>query len=246
MALSERWFHPMSDMDSVAFSSPRRLRMAARAVAGAALVHAYGHCSLRISAESFLVTPAKPLGLVLPSDAPIEVRLEGSLPPGTLGEVLAHQQIYQRRPDVKGIVRFQSPSVTTLSTLGQTPRARHGFGAYFAPSPPLYRNPRLVRDVPSAQTLASELGSSRAIVMRGNGAIAVGTSIEEAVVMAWYLEDAARVELAVLAAGGQGLELSEGEARDRAVISGRIIERMWEWLTARDPEGTSDPDGGNA
>jgi HCOMODA/2-hydroxy-3-carboxy-muconic semialdehyde decarboxylase len=74
--------------------------------------------------------------------------------------------------------------------------------------------------------------------MRGNGAITVGASIEEAVVMAWYLEDAARVELAVLAAGieADGDELTATEARERAVTSGRIVERMWEWLTAGDPE----------
>ena len=50
--------------------------------------------------------------------------------------------------------------------------------------------------------------TARAIVMRGNGAVAVGASLEEAVVMAWYLEDAARVELAVLGAGVDGLELT--------------------------------------
>jgi len=81
------------------------------------------------------------------------------------------------------------------------------------------------------------LGSARAIVMRGNGAVTVGASLEEAVVMAWYLEDAARVELAVLATGMAGEELTPLEAQARAVTSGRIIERMWEWLTAGDPEG---------
>jgi len=81
-----------------------------------------------------------------------------------------------------------------------------------------------------------ELGSSRAIVLRGNGAVAVGASLPEAVVMAWYLEDAARVELAVLACGISGIELTPAEARDRAITSGKIVERMWDWLTAGDPE----------
>src|ERR1700687_3263558 len=50
----------------------------------------------------------------------------------------------------------------------------------------------------SAAALVELLGPARGIVMRGNGAVTVGASIEEALVMAWYLEDAARVELAVL------------------------------------------------
>jgi hypothetical protein len=33
------------------------------------------------------------------------------------------------------------------------------------------------------------------------------------------------------------LELSEVEASERAVTSGRIIERMWDYLTSGDPEG---------
>jgi HCOMODA/2-hydroxy-3-carboxy-muconic semialdehyde decarboxylase len=220
----------------VADSEAVRLRMAARAVARAGLAHAYGHCSLRVDARSFLVTPAKALGLVTRDDEPVLVSAEGPLPSGALPEVLAHQGIFSARPDVGGIVRFQSPQLTALSTLGLTPRARHGFGAYFAPAAPLHEDPRLVRDPERATALVQRLGGSRAIVMRGNGAICVGTTLEEAVVMAWYLEDAARVELAVLATGRDGLELTPQEAAARAVTSGRIIERMWEWLTAGDPE----------
>lgn len=215
----------------------RRLRLAARALARAGLVHAYGHCSIRIDSDRFIVSPPKALALVGPNDSAVAVSMEGNLPPDALPEVLAHQQIYRQRHDVWGIARFQSPNITALSSLGLSPKARHGFGAYFAPSPPLYSNPQLVRELTSAQALAVHLGSARAIVMRGNGAITASTSIEEAVVMAWYLEDAARVELAVLAASRcEGLELTPSEAHDRAVTSGRIVERMWDWLTAGDPE----------
>ena len=219
----------------------RRIRVAARAIARANLVHAYGHCSLRVDDETFIVSPPKPLGLLNAQDLPVSVKTTGPLPLGALPEVLAHQCIYLQRREVCGVVRFQSPNITVLSTLRLTPKARHGFGAYFFPAPPLHDNPRLVRDSASAADLVEKLGSARAIVMRGNGAITVGSSIEEAVVMAWYLEDSARVELAVLASGVDGAELTQPEARDRAVTSGRIIERMWDWLTAGDIESPGDP-----
>ena len=62
-----------------------------------------------------------------------------------------------------------------LSTLGLTPRARHGFGAYFAPHAPLYDDPRLVRELGRAPPRwSSSSAPARAIVMRGNGAITVG------------------------------------------------------------------------
>jgi HCOMODA/2-hydroxy-3-carboxy-muconic semialdehyde decarboxylase len=207
------------------------IRFAARAIGRAGLAHAYGHCSLRLSAEQFLVSPAKPLAMVSNTDSPVCVPIEGPLPADVLGEVRIHQQIYQLRSDVSAIVRYQSPKLISLSTLGRSPQARHGFGSYFAPQPPIWDDPRLVRDNERAAAVARTLGEARGIVLRGNGAVVVGSSIQEACVLAWYLEDAARVELDVLASGEPGILFSAAEAADRATTQGRIVERMWDWLT---------------
>jgi HCOMODA/2-hydroxy-3-carboxy-muconic semialdehyde decarboxylase len=210
------------------------VKIAARAVGRAGLAHAYGHVSVRLDAGSCLVSPAKPLGLVTANDASVVVPIHGPLPAQVLGEVRIHQKVYDRRPDVQGIVRFQSPHLTTLSALGRTPEVRHGFGTYFHPRAPLWKDTRLVRDDERATGVARSLGAARGIVLRGNGAVTVGASIEEACVMAWYLEDAARVELGVLASGIEGLVYDADEAAARATLQGRIVERMWEWLTAAD------------
>jgi HCOMODA/2-hydroxy-3-carboxy-muconic semialdehyde decarboxylase len=207
------------------------VRIAARVIGRTGLAHAYGHCSVRIDAATCLVSPAKPMGLVTAADRPVPVPIQGPLPDGVLGEVRIHQQIYRRRPDVVGIARFQSPKLVSLSSLGRTPLARHGFGSYFAPHAPLWHDPRLVRDDGRAAAVADLLGSGRAVVLRGNGAVTVGASLQEACVFAWYLEDAARVELDVLASGLPGLVLDPEEAAARATTQGLIIERMWEWLT---------------
>lgn len=211
------------------------IRVASRALGRAGLLHAYGHCSRRADAGRFDVSPPKPLGLVTEADAPVSVPIDGPLPQDVLGEVRLHQHIYRLRPEIGGIVRFQSPKVVSLSTLGLTPSARHGFGSYFAPYAPFWRDPQLIRDDTRAAAVAATLGRSRAVVMRGNGAVAVGASLQEACVLAWYLEDAARVELDVLASGLAGLVLDEREAEERATMQGRIFERMWEWLVAGDP-----------
>jgi HCOMODA/2-hydroxy-3-carboxy-muconic semialdehyde decarboxylase len=211
------------------------VRVAARAIGRAGLAHAYGHCSVRIDDATCLVTPAKPMGLVMAADQPVRVSIEGPLPAGVLGEVRVHQQIYRRRPEVMGIARFQSPKIVSLSSLGRTPLARHGFGSYFAPQAPLWHDTRLVRDDGRAAAVADLLGTARAIVLRGNGAVTVGASLQEACVFAWYLEDAARVELDVLSSGLPGLVFDAEEAAARATTQGLIIERMWEWMTAGDP-----------
>ena len=89
---------------------------AGRALARHGLVHAYGHCSLRLDAGHFLVSPAKPLGLVADGDICSVVPLDGPLPEGVLGEVRIHREIYRRRPEVGGVVRSMPQRVMTLGT----------------------------------------------------------------------------------------------------------------------------------
>src|SRR6185436_9866774 len=98
--------------------------------------------------------------------------------------------------------------------------------------------PQLIRSDEQAIGVAEALGVARAVVMRGNGAVTVGTTLVEAVVHAWFLEEAARVELDVLAAAQPEREalLTIEEAQRRAVVTGGIYERMWEYLTHGDPE----------
>lgn len=219
-------------------TTQRRVRKAARALARHDLGHAYGHISARLDSDRFLVCAAKPMGLIGPGEDGTIVGIDGALPEGVLGEVRCHQQVYRRRADVNGICRTFLRETMTLSTFGRTPRARHGFGCYFAPGPPLWDDPALLRSDEAAGLLADTLGEARAIVMRGNGAILTGATVEEAIVMAFYLEEAARTELAVLAIGGNAtsIELPLADALARATSTGRIFERMWDYLTDGDPE----------
>ncbi|MFT3763005.1 MAG: class II aldolase/adducin family protein [Pseudoxanthomonas sp.] len=214
----------------------RTVRAAARALGRHGLVHAYGHCSARIDAASFLVAPSRPLGLVEPDESCTVVPLDGPLPEGVLPEVRVHREIYRLRPDVGGVARVQPPKTMSLSALGRTPQPCHGFGSYFHPQPPLWDDPLLLRDDARAVELAQALGDARAIVMRGNGAVLAGDSLPMATVLAWYLEDAARVELDCLAAGLPPVRFSAAQSAARATWNGRLLERMWDYLTHGDPE----------
>ncbi len=214
------------------------VRAAARALARANLVHAYGHCSARLDAGHFLVCAARPMGLIEPGEAGTVVPVHGELPEGVLGEVRIHQHIYRLRPDVGGVVRSMPPTVMTLSSARVTPRPRHGMGSYFSPAVPLWDDPQLVRSDAQARGVAETLGAARAVAMRGNGAVVAAESLMHAVVLTWYLEDAARIEWQLRSAGlAEGAPtLAPEEAAARAVGTGRIYERMWEYLTAGDPE----------
>lgn len=219
----------------------RTLRLAARAMHRHGLAHAYGHVSVRLDPESFLVTPAQPLGTVAPGEPGVVVPIDGALPPGALPEVRIHREIYRGQPHVGGICRVQPPAVMALSALGETPRALHGLGTYFAPRPPLWPGVALVRDDPQALAVAQMMGAARAIVLSGNGAVTAGETLEEAAGLAFFLEDAARLELAVLAAGKQPREYTADEVAQRAVKAGALFERMWQYLCFGDPEWLAVP-----
>jgi len=214
------------------------VRKAARALGRHGLAHAYGHVSARIDAGTFLVCAAEPMGLIAPGRRGTVVKVDGDLPDGVLGEVRIHREIYRRRPEIGGVARTMPPKIMSLSTLRLTPKARHGLGCYFYPAIPLWDDPLLIRADAAAGRLAAQMGDTFAIVMRGNGLVTAGESLREAVVLAWYAEDAARVEMDVLAAGGAGSPalLNEEDAAIRATWSGRILERMWDYLTFGDPE----------
>jgi HCOMODA/2-hydroxy-3-carboxy-muconic semialdehyde decarboxylase len=215
------------------------MRLAARAMARHGLAHAYGHVSVRIDDRRFLASPPQPLGTVGRDEAGVLVSLDGALPDRALPEIRIHREIYRRRPAVGGICRFQSPAVMALSALGETPRALHGLGTYFAPRPPLWPDVQLVRDDERAIKVVETMGDAAAIVLRGNGAVTAGESLEEAASLAFFLEDAARVELALVSARGSGrgpIEYTPEEAARRATRVGALIERMWHFLCFGDPE----------
>lgn len=216
----------------------RTLRRMARALGRNGLSGPFGHCSLRLDADHFLVCAPRPMALIAADEPGTVVPVAGPLPDGVLGEVRLHQQVYAHRSEVQAVCRFISPSVTALAAMGRTPRPRHGNGAYFAPGVPFWTRSALVRDDPSARAVADLMGDAPAIVLNVNGAVTAGRSPEQALTLAWFLEDAARVELAVLAAGqAEASHLILGEEADvRATWQGRIAERVWEFLTRDDPE----------
>lgn len=218
----------------------RLVRVAARALGRAGLVTAYGHVSMRLSDDALLVSASMPLGLITNERGTV-VPIDGPLPDGVLGEVRAHQAIYRSRADVKAIVRVIPPSVRALSTLGRTALPVDGFSSYFAPAPPLWDDPQLIRDDARAEGLAQALGRAPAVVMRGNGAVVVADTMPKAVVLAKYLEDASAVNLAALATGEPLKVMSRKEAAARAVFTGDLVERMWAWMTAGDLEASPKP-----
>lgn len=137
---------------------------------------------------------------------------------------------------MNAVARVFPPNVLALAALGLTPKARHGFGSYFYPQVPFWPDPGLIRNDAAAVGVAETMGSAPAVVVSVNGAVTAAETPEQTVTLAWFLEDAARVELTALSSGITDRLLTEEQARSRATWIGRVAERMWDYLTAGDPE----------
>lgn len=178
------------------------------------------------------------MGLIKPREPGTIVPINGELPEGVLGEVRIHQQIYKRRPNIHSVCRTMPPNTMALAALGQTPKMRHGFGSYFHQGFGLWDDPQLLRNDQQASKLADKMGEAKAILMRGNGLVVAGETLEQAVCLTWYAEDAARLELEALRTGlvSAAPQISLDEAKLRATSNGGIFERMWDFLTHGDIE----------
>jgi HCOMODA/2-hydroxy-3-carboxy-muconic semialdehyde decarboxylase len=219
------------------------VRQFARALARAGLATAFGHCSIRLNAETFLVCAARPMGTLRDEPGSV-VHLDGALPPNVLGEVRMHREIYRLRSEVGAVARFVSPQLTALAALGLAPRPRHGCGAYFYPEVPMWTALELVRSDTVAAAVARLLGSAPAIIVSTNGAITAGATAAQALALACFLEDAARVELVCLGIGSlQNLSqpMSAEQAQSRATWQGNVAERVWACYTDGDPEQSHSP-----
>lgn len=223
-------------MFEVSKEQQKLVMRASRALARGGLVHAFGHCSIRLNDDYFLVSAPKALGYIGAGDPGAVVPIRGELPDGVLAEVRIHQSAYAQRADVNAVCRVTPPNVELLSLMGLTPRPRHGLSAIFHPQIPLWNDVRLLRDAKTADQLVAALGGSNAIVMRANGAVIVGRTAMDTVATAWLLEDAARVEVSLrqMNADMSSTLLSPDEIGLRQATAEKAYGRIWDYLTAPD------------
>lgn len=210
----------------------------------AGLVEAFGHVSVRPTKTPGLVagriTEMSP-GLVagrITTTAPLlaasTVALHGPDDPARPLEAPLHRAIYAARPDVGAICRTHSPAAVAWGVRGVVPPLLHGLGA-MAGEVGFHGDPQLVTDDERAAAAAAALGPEGAcLLLRANGALAVGADLPEAAVRAWYLEERCRV---ALEAGAGGRPLEGQELAERIVHTPAEQRRAWAWLQARFGDG---------
>ncbi len=205
---------------------------AARALARAGLVDAFGHVSVR-DGDAALITPGVPMAAVASPDQLVALPLDDieDLPAGAPKEAWAHWAIYRRRPDVGAICRGQPGSPLAVAAVADELPAVLGQGAIAGAPVPVFGDSRLVRDRERAVELAAALGEAPSLIMRGNGALATGTTAGRAMARLYLLERSAETWLRA-AAAGEPRPLPAAEAAAWQAAGEELLERLWRHLSA--------------
>lgn len=206
------------------------LAAAGRVLSDAGLVSAFGHVSARTAPDELVITPPRPLAQ-LRVDSPFATltTTTAELPAGAAKESWIHLAIAARRPDVMAVCRAQPETATALASADVPIRPLHGQGSFVGPEVPVFDDPRLVRDRGRAERLVDALGDTPAVIMRGNGAVTVGTNVAHAVARMWVLEASARIN-ATAAAAGHPTPLTAAEQSAWRDTEIELCERIWAYL----------------
>ena len=205
------------------------------------VVDGYGHVSVRHdkAADRYLMSRSIAPELVTAADI-MEYDLD-SVPVDARGrgvylERFIHGEIYRVRPDVRAIVHNHSPSVIPFGVTTAPLRPLYHMSAFLWPGVPVFeiRNAggpatdMLIRDAALGRALAGSLGAGPVVLMRGHGAVVVGSNIPETVFRSVYTEVNARLQAQAMGLGGPVTFLDPEEAkRAQASIAG-TIGRPWE------------------
>jgi ribulose-5-phosphate 4-epimerase/fuculose-1-phosphate aldolase len=209
----------------------RDVALANRIAHAARLVTGFGHISARVPGTNTFLFPTRASPaladparlLILDTDGN---RLEGEGEPNT--EFWIHARIYAARADVGGVAHVHSPACVALGQIGQPLLPLHNHGGLFADGVPLFERIGLIRSRELGDQVAATLGKGRAMFLRGHGANVGETEVRRAAVVACFLEEAADLQLRMLAAAG-------GRTEALRVFTTEESERLKEQLDARGP-----------
>jgi ribulose-5-phosphate 4-epimerase/fuculose-1-phosphate aldolase len=224
----------------------RRLVAANRILAREDVVDAFGHVSIRDprNENRYVLARSRSPELVERADlmefaldgTPVDAR--GRTP---YGERAIHGAIYEMRSDVHAVVHNHSYAVLPFTTVEQPLRPLIHMAAVIGAEVPVWDirdefgdTDMLVRRMDQARGLAAKLGTNTCILMRGHGAVVAARNVKEAVMIAFYLQVNAQVQLQALGLGDPtALSPAEIALSSETQFSPLALDRAWEYFCVR-------------
>ncbi len=210
--------------------------MAARA----GLVEAFGHVSARLPGGGAAITSTRPMEAARAEDV-VVLDAAGRTVAGPAEdvplEIWLHLAIYAARPDIGAICRGHPPAAVRWGTGDTALPALHGLGLMAGRRVPVHDDALLVSTPERGTAAARSLGTNTSLLLRGNGALAVGADPVEAATRLYALEDRAR---AALTPGPASHPLPDAVWDERAADSTAELPRARRWFAHH--YGTPEPE----
>jgi L-fuculose-phosphate aldolase len=222
------------------------------------LTAALGHASMRVPSEPnhFFVKGREyefdALAIMEPDDM-VMCDTEGFLVAGRTGltqcsEVKIHACIYKTHPQVQAVVHVHPRYTILMSILTGALKPMRQEGAQLVRHTlphtlPIYPHVKTIQSDAEGMDVANLLGDSRAMLLRGHGAVTAGSSLSEAVMSMAQLEEQARMNYLAYCAEGEGYTYLTDDLLDemsnrtplyeqphfKDVLSGRAPQRDGIW-----------------
>jgi len=186
-----------------------KLVVANKILAMEGLVGPFGHVSVRMEGEGrFRISDHRSPNEVTVDhikEVEIEITLEAVEDQGLYREVFIHSCIYRELPEVKAIVHTHAPYAVALGTLQRSDNNKilptTNPGANLGNFIPVFPPVGLISTPEKGMKLARTLQGQNGVLLRGHGTVVVGTTLEQAVLRAIYLEFEARTQIRSHSAG---------------------------------------------
>lgn len=203
-----------SDREDVKSEVAAANRVLANLGLATGITAALGHASMRIPSEPdhFFVKGREyefdALQIMEPDDM-VMCDAEGFLIAGRPGltqcsEVKIHACIYKARPDVQAVVHVHPRYTILMSVITGSLKPLRQEGAQMLRRPlPIYPHVKTIQSDAEGTEVATLLGDSPAILLRGHGAVTTGKKLSEAVMGMAQLEEQARMNYLAYCAQGK-------------------------------------------
>jgi len=186
-----------------------KLVVANQILAMEGLVGPFRHVSVRMEGEEkFQISDHRsPNEVTVDHIKEVEIELtpEAVEDQGLYREVFIHSSIYREFPEVKAIVHTHAPYAVALGTLKRSNNNKvlptTNPGANLGNFIPVFQPVGLISTPEKGMELARTLQGQNGVLLRGHGTVVVGTTLEQAVLRAIYLEFEARTQIWSRSAG---------------------------------------------
>lgn len=224
----------------------RELVLANRILAREDVIDDFGHVSVRhpTNPDRFLLSRSRSPEVVTRDDI-MEFELNGTLVSDDnrrpYAERFIHGAIYMARPDVNSVSHHHARSVIPFSITDTPLRPVFHMASVMGPDVPVWDSQpefgdtnMLVDSLEMGHSLAKALGSGRAALLRGHGAICAAPDLKAICMISIYMKDNAELILKTLPLG-QPKFLSPGEIEKAGsmLLSEMPLARAWDYWTAR-------------